>query len=99
MLAFTHMHLLTIASFLLFLSGCATVRVVDSAGKPIPNAEVFAISLSMNTGPNITDQDGYASVPYNVQGTKWIAVSCVGYKDAQVNVPPKFPIELTLIKP
>jgi len=45
-------HLLT-TIFILFLVGCASPKVVvtDVTGKPIPQALIYSISLSMNIGP------------------------------------------------
>jgi hypothetical protein len=82
----------------IFLSGCAGVYVVDPAGQPIPNAKVYAVSLSMNIGPNITDSKGYAQVPSNIQGAQWIAVECNGYKDASIPVPGTYPATIVLTK-
>ena len=91
-------NLLVCFSAALLLAGCAAVHVVDTEGNPIPNAEVTSTSMSMGTGPNLTDANGNAQVPSNVQGTKWITVTCKGYKMVTIDVPPQYPITITLNK-
>lgn len=81
-------HLLT-TIFILFLLGCASPKVVvtDVMGKPIPQALIYSISLSMNIGPAKTNARGEARVPSNIQGTRWIDVSKKGYRSVRVDVP------------
>jgi hypothetical protein len=79
-----------------FLSGCSQVHVIDAAGTPIPQAEVWSQSLSMDIGPNLTDAHGDAEVPSNIQGTKWIRVARTGYASAIVAVPAAYPLTITL---
>jgi hypothetical protein len=73
------------------------VKVVDAAGVPISGAEVEAVSLSINGGPNLTDMKGEAIVPSNSQETKWVAVRKPGYKYVQVYLPGSWPLRVTLI--
>jgi hypothetical protein len=79
------------------LAGCSSiVHVVDARGAPVEGAEVYAVSLSMNTGPNLTDAEGEASLPDNIQGTKWVEVRKPGFKTAHVDVPAEWPLRVTL---
>jgi hypothetical protein len=94
--AMPHRLLLLLAA-LLPLAACAhDVRVVDRAGRPIPDAEVTSVSLSMDIGPNRTNRDGDADVPGNIQGTRWIAVAHPGYQSRSVDVPPAYPLTIVL---
>lgn len=79
-----------------FLTGCTKVHVIDSAGTPIPQAEVWSQSLSMDSGPNLTDAHGDAEVPSNIQGTTWIRVCRKGYASAIVAIPDTYPLTITL---
>ncbi len=90
-------HLLT-TIFILFLVGCASPKVVvtDVTGKPIPQALIYSISLSMNIGPAKTNARGEARVPSNIQGTRWIDVSKKGYRSLRVDVPKSWPFHITL---
>ena len=95
---------LRLRSIALFLSaavvaGCSSiVRVVDSRGAPVEGAEVYAVSLSMNTGPNMTDAEGEADLPDNIQGTKWVEIRKPGFKTAHVDVPAEWPLRVTLMR-
>ena len=90
-------HLLT-TIFILFLVGCSSPKVVvtDVTGKPIPQALIYSISLSMNIGPATTNAKGEARVPSNIQGTRWIDVSKKGYRSLRVDVPKSWPFHITL---
>ena len=90
-------HLLT-TIFILFLVGCASpkVVVVDVQGKPISDALIYSISLSMNIGPTKTNARGEARVPSNIQGTRWLDVSKKGYRSLRVDVPKSWPFHITL---
>ena len=85
-------------AFLPLLAGCASpkVVVVDVQGKPIPQALIYSISLSMNIGPAKTNARGEARVPSNIQGTRWIDVSKKGYRSLRVVVPKSWPFHITL---
>lgn len=79
--------------------GCAsreTVRVVNGSGQPIVGANVEAVSPSMNAGPNVTDANGEAPLPSNVQGARWVAVSKPGFERTQVDVPKQWPLRVVL---
>ncbi len=81
------------------LFGCAkqeVVKVTDATGQPIAGANVEAVSPSMNAGPNVTDANGEAPLPSNVQGTKWVAVSKTGFERTQVDIPKQWPLRVTL---
>jgi len=103
-------HLIVIASMsVLLLVGCLTVGpevivtdqkviVVDRRRSPIRDAEIYAVSLSMNIGPAKTDGRGEASVPFNIQGTRWISVAKEGYQAVQVPVPIEWPLKVILKK-
>jgi len=94
-------YMITLAALsVLFLTGCSTeeVLVVDGKGSPVKDAEVYAVSLSMSTGPVKTNAKGEATVPSNAQGAKWVSVTKKGYQDVQVDVPTKWPLKITLKK-
>ncbi len=76
--------------------GCNDVRVIDTNGKPIEGAKVSSVSLSMYTGPCFTNKKGYASVPNNIQGTKWISISRSGYMSKSVGTPDLWPLIVVL---
>lgn len=72
------MILLIGIAIILVITGCHDVRVIDSQGNPVAGAEVRAVSFSMNTGPAITNADGWSSLPTNIQGTRWIEIRYQG---------------------
>src|SRR5689334_21206288 len=72
------------------------VKVSDSAGQSVQGARVQAVSLSLNSTPNITDAQGEATVPSMVQGAKWISVSKAGFETIQVDMPKQWPLRVTL---
>ena len=74
------------------------VIVVDGSGTAVAGANVVSVSLSMNTLPAQTDDQGKAKVPYNIQGTKCIIVSKPGYESLHVDVPKQWPLRVTLKK-
>jgi hypothetical protein len=81
------------------IAGCARgqVQVVDLTGKPIQDAQVAPVSLSMNGKPMATDDSGEASVPLNIgQDIKWVDVSKPGFAPTQVQVPPQWPMKVVL---
>lgn len=85
------------------VAGCSTfsqqrrVQVVDPSGAPIAGAVVEGQTMSMNTGPIITDAKGEATARDNIQGLKWINVSKDGYQTANVNAPSTWPLRVTLV--
>lgn len=85
-------------AFLLFLTGCASPKVVvmDVLGNPIPEALIYSVSLSVDVGPAKTDARGEARVPSNIQGTHWVDVSKNGYRSVRVEVPSSWPLTITL---
>ena len=80
------------------VTGCSSekVIVVDSKGVPVQDAEIYAVSLSMSTGPAKTNAKGEATVPSNRQGARWIAVKKMGYQEMQVSIPAKWPLTVTV---
>ena len=79
------------------LAGCSgLVQVVDPAGQPVVGAEVLAVSLSMTAGPNITDGQGEAFLPGNLQNVKWVQVSKPWYRTVQVEVTETWPLHVML---
>ena len=91
----------TLLIFIVVCVGCNSYKVVkvyDDDGKPIAGAEVEAVSLSINSAPNLTDDEGKTTLPFNIQGTKWVQVSKSGYRFAQVGVPERWPLIITLEK-
>ena len=94
-------YMIVFATFsILFITGCSTERVivVDGNGSPIQDAEIYAASLSMNTGPAKTNAKGRATVPSNIQGAKWVSVKKNGYQDVQLPIPAKWPLKIILKK-
>jgi hypothetical protein len=79
-------------------AGCSGKYIIvkDEKGFPIQNAEVYATSLSMTIGPNLTNKEGIAFVPSNVQGTHWISISKEGYAGTCFDVPRANKIEVIL---
>ena len=75
------------------------VIVTDEDGRPVQGAKVYALSLSVNSGPTETNAKGEASIPSNVQGTKWILITKSGYKELQAAMPDEWPLRLTLERP
>ena len=69
------------------ICACSSVRVTDSNGKPIHNADVWAVSLSMNAGPKLTDENGRSRIPFNIQGAKWVSVGKKGYESKSLDYP------------
>jgi len=67
MLSYAHMCIPITTGFLFTLYGCNVVIVADKDGKPIKGAKAYAISLSTGAGPNITNNEGIAEAPSNVQ--------------------------------
>ena len=96
MLAKINMKYILVILIFLGLSGCSKIRVTDHNGNPIPNAQVVAISLSMSSDPNITNSNGYASIPWLVQKTESIQISCQGYKSISLRPGQKYPPVVTL---
>jgi beta-lactamase regulating signal transducer with metallopeptidase domain len=72
------------------------IVVTDESGKAIEGADVYAVSLSMNAGPAKTDTNGKATLPANIQGTKWVDVSKAGFESTQIDVPQKWPLKVIL---
>ena len=84
---------------LLVAVGCSRpVIVVDGSGKPVQDANVEPVSLSMNGSPTKTDAAGIAEISSSVgpQETKWVSVEKVGFDPVQVAVPAKWPLRVTL---
>lgn len=50
----------------------------------------------MTIGPNLTNKEGIAFVPSNVQGTHWISISKEGYAGTCFDVPRANKIEVIL---
>jgi hypothetical protein len=93
--------LLILAFFSLGLTGCSSrqlVHVVDANGAPIQGAAVEAVSPSINSTPNLTDASGDAPLPSNIQGSTWVQISKIGYDSIQVDMPSKWPLQVTLTK-
>jgi uncharacterized protein YcfL len=91
--------ILTVSLATILLSGCSidrVVRVVDVSGKPVSGAHVQAVSLSINSHPNSTDDNGRTLLPSNIQGTKWVVVSKAGYQSIQIEIPQTWPLSITL---
>ena len=84
--------------FVLFLTGCASpkVVVVDAQGKPITEALIYSVSLSMDVGPTKTNARGEARVPSNIQGTHWVEISKNGYRSVRIDAPNSWPLKITL---
>lgn len=78
------------------LGGCNTIQVVDDHGVPVAGASVEAVSLSMNTGPNMTDTKGETVLPYNIQGAKWVQITKPGYQKVFMDVPTTWPLRVKL---
>jgi hypothetical protein len=74
------------------------VIVTDSAGKPLANVSVYAVSESTNAGEVKTNSEGKATVPgyLVVQRTEWISASKAGFESTQLSVPAKWPLHITL---
>jgi hypothetical protein len=93
--------LLALGLFGFGLSGCSaarTVHVVDQSGVPVQGAEVEVVSLSINSGPSITDAAGNAEVPSNPQATRWVVVSKAGFVQDWITVPSQWPLHIMLSK-
>jgi hypothetical protein len=93
------LRLLSIVSFCL-LGGCEeeNITVVDATGTPIDNAKVYAQSMSMTLDPVLTNTKGETTLPFNIQGTKWISVEKDGFQSAQIAVPETWPVQIVLEK-
>lgn len=72
------------------------VIVVDQSGHPIAGASVEAVSLSINSEPALTNAKGEATLPMNIQGTKWIRVEKEGYQSVHEDVPNNWPVKIVL---
>ncbi len=91
--------LLILTSLIVIIPACTQkqmVRVVDTSGNPVRDAEVCGVSLSINTQKERTDANGWARVPSGVQEKKWVQVSKTGYQTATVEVPAIWPLTVTL---
>ncbi len=67
------------------LSGCQrnSVTVVDAGKKPIADAKVEPITLSMNLGVQLTDRSGIVKLPgtlHTIQKIEWVSVTKDGYQ-------------------
>jgi hypothetical protein len=78
------------------LMGCDRIRVVDAGGAPVRGAQVTGVALSTSSAPVLTDADGWATVPGNVQGTRWISIACSGFASTQVPAPARYPATIVL---
>ena len=89
-------------AWFVYCNFCEVVYVIDEAGNPIEGARVGAVSLSMNSGYNITSSRGRTTVPkefyIRVQGLEWIEVKKAGYEYIQVKAPEEWPLTITLKK-
>ncbi len=69
-----------------------TVRVIDPAGQPVPNAEVFVLvpaGVQAHGQPIFVDGDGAAVLTLPVSASSvTIAVTCVGHAAARTTVTP-----------
>lgn len=77
------------------------VLVVDIHDNPIVNAEVSAISLSMNGAPNLTNSKGIARIPHMIQPTEWISIQKEGYNEERIDFVkpwPQKPVKVVLEK-
>jgi hypothetical protein len=85
---------------LLAFCGCAEKYVVvkDDNGLPVQNAEVYAISLSINCGPHLTNKKGLANVPNCIQQAQWVSVAKKGYAAVSFEIPKEKRIEVILEK-
>lgn len=81
-------------------AGCSGKYVIvkDENGFPIQDAEVYAVSLSINSGPKLTNRKGVAYIPYIVQQAQWVAVCKEGYSETSVDVPISKSIEVVLTR-
>jgi hypothetical protein len=74
------------------------VWVVDTDGRPLPDADVSPVSLSINGRPVETDAAGRARVPTDVglQQLQWVNVEKAGYEPVQVDATNARPLRITL---
>ncbi|MBL7214391.1 MAG: hypothetical protein ISS71_01800 [Phycisphaerae bacterium] len=84
----------------LLFAGCSSplqVMVKDEEGRPIQNAEVYAISLSITSEPHLTNKKGIAHVPLFIgQQARWISVAKEGYAGTFFDTPKTKKIEVAL---
>ena len=73
-----------------------TVFVSDTDGEPIVGAKVYSVSESITVGPKVTDSRGLATVPTNLQGTKWVRVVAEGFEIKQSEVLPERTLRVVL---
>jgi hypothetical protein len=80
--------------------GCAEKYVVvkDDNGLPVQNAEIYAISLSINCGPHLTNKKGLANVPNCIQQAQWVSIVKNGYASVLLEIPEENRIEVILEK-
>ena len=82
--------------------GCSDkVLVRDIRGNPIEDAEIVAVSLSMDAGAEYTNRKGIGKISYNIQGTKWVRINKEGYQSVWIDYKkpwPRKPVEIILRK-
>ena len=80
------------------LAGCTgLVQVVDPAGRPVPDAGVVAVGLSMNSEAAITNSAGEVHLPSVPHDAKWVQVSRYGFRTVQVEISDTWPMRVMLV--
>jgi len=83
------------------LTGCSgpDVIVVDTHGKPVPDAKIVGASLSIGGQTTFANNKGEAQIPWAIQETKWISIQKEGYQPVEhVDAAQKKPIVVKLTK-
>ena len=94
----SYLSVLILLAAVVGLAGCSgLVQVVDPDGRPVAGAEVTAVSLSMTAGPNITDGQGEAYLPGNIQDVQWVQVAKPWHRTVQVDLPETWPLRVMLV--
>ena len=95
-----NLGLMLVMTVLLSTAGCThCVFVVTPTGKPIHDAHVCQLTLSINGHVVKTNAGGVAQVPLNVGGqkTKWVSIHKAGFHPLEVGVPMQWPLRVMLI--
>ncbi len=80
------------------LCGCSNRKIVvtDVEGSPLQGVEIYAQSESINCKPTVTNENGEAKVPQNIQGVKWILIRSKEGQEILIDAPSQWPAVITL---
>jgi hypothetical protein len=83
------------------LTDCSSpdVIVVDTNGKPVPDAKIVGASLSIGGQATFANKKGEAKIPWAIQDTKWISIQKEGYQPVEhIDAAQRKPIVVKLTK-